>query len=82
VLFDDGADCANQVVALGLSDGVQALDGSPVVVTWSFERTVGDDTKLIESLLEGFSDNVVCCISVRTCQGGGREYDGAYCTRT
>jgi hypothetical protein len=37
VMFDDGANCANQVVALGLSDGVQALNHSAVVVTGSFE---------------------------------------------
>jgi len=37
VLFDDRADCANQVVALGLSNGVQALNHSTVVLTGSFE---------------------------------------------
>ena len=37
VLLDDRADCANQVMTLGLSDGVQALDNSAVIVTRSFE---------------------------------------------
>jgi hypothetical protein len=37
VLLDDRADSANQVMALGLSDGVQALDDSAVIVTGSFE---------------------------------------------
>ena len=42
VLFDEGADCANQVVALGLSDGVQPLNDPTVVVVGSFEWTIGD----------------------------------------
>jgi hypothetical protein len=60
VLFDDGANCANQVVTLGLSDGVQPLNNSTIVVTGSFEWTVSDETRLIESLLESFPNNVVC----------------------
>ena len=65
MLFDERADSANQVVTLGLSDGVQTLDDSTELVTGSFERTVGDETKLVESLLESFSNNVVCGASVR-----------------
>ena len=37
VLFDDGANRANQVVALGLSNGVQTLNHSAVVLIGSFE---------------------------------------------
>lgn len=60
VLFDDSADCANQVVTLGLSDRVQTLNHSTIIVTGSFERAVGNKTKLIQALLKGFPDNVVC----------------------
>ena len=81
MLFDESADCANQVVTLGLSDGVQALNDSTELVTGSFERTVGDKTELVESLLESFSNDVVCGARVRRCQGG-KGYDSAYCTRT
>jgi hypothetical protein len=59
MLFDESANCANQEVTFGLSDGVQPLNDSALVETWSFERTVGDETGLIESLLEGFPNNVV-----------------------
>ena len=81
MLLDDRYDGANQVVTFGLSDGVQTLDDSTLVVTGSFERTIGDKTKLIESLFESFSNDVVCCIKVRRRQGWKR-CDRAYCTRT
>ena len=60
MLFDDRADGANQVVTLGLGDGVQALDDSTVVLTWGFERAVSNKTELIEPLFESFSNYVVC----------------------
>lgn len=81
VLFDDRADCANEIVTLGLSDRIQTLDRSTVIVTGGFERAVGNETKLIESLLESFPDNVVCGMGVSTCQCA-EAYRGAYCTRT
>jgi len=81
VLFDEGANGANQVVALGLSDRVQPLDNPTVVVTGSFERAVSDETKLIESLLKSFPDNVVCGVGVSVCERT-ELYRGAYCTRT
>jgi len=81
VLFDEGANCANQVVTLGLSDRVQALDDPTVIVAGRFERTVGVETKLIKPLFESFSNNVVCCMNIRTRQGG-KIRDSAYCTRT
>jgi len=81
MLFDDGANCANQEVTLGLSDRVQPLDDSTVVVTGSLERAVGNETKLIESLLKSFPNNVVCGVSVSGCQGT-EVCHGAYCTRT
>lgn len=59
MLFDDGANCANQVVAFGLSEGVQPLNDSTVIVTGGFEWAVGDETELIESLLESFPNDVV-----------------------
>lgn len=71
MLFDDGANCANQIVTLGLSDGVQPLNDSTVVVIGgSFEWTVGNKTKLVESLLKSFPNNVVCDVTVSACQGG------------
>lgn len=60
MLFDDRDDGADQVMTLGLSDRVQALDDSTVVVTGSFERTIGNETKLIEPLFESFPNDVVC----------------------
>lgn len=59
MLFDERTDCANQAVTSGLSDGVQALNDSAVIVTGSFERTVGDNAELVKSLLESFSNDVV-----------------------
>lgn len=70
MLFDERADCANQVVTLGLSDGVQTLDDSTVIVAGRFERTVSNKTKLIEPLLESFSNDVVCGVNIRTRHGG------------
>jgi hypothetical protein len=64
VLFDQNANGANQRMTLGLSERVQPLDDSTVIVTGSFERTVGDETKLVQSLLKSFPDNVVCGVSV------------------
>ena len=59
MVFDERTNCANQEVTLGLSDGVQALNDSAVIVTGSFERTVGDNAELVESLFESFSNDVV-----------------------
>ena len=81
MLFDEGANGSNQVVALGLSNRVQPLDDPTVVVTGSFERTVSDETKLIESLLESFPDNVVCGVGVSVYEEI-EVYRGAYYTRT
>jgi len=36
-MFDDGTNCANQVVALVLSEGVQPLNDPTVILTGSFE---------------------------------------------
>jgi len=54
-------------MTLGLSDRVQTLNRPAVIVTGSFERTVSDETKLVQSLLESFPDDVVCV-------GDGRQY--------
>lgn len=59
VLLHEGADCANQDVTLGLSDRIQMLDYSTIIVTGGFERTVGDRAEIIKSLLMSFSDDVV-----------------------
>ena len=82
MLFNDRADCANQVVTLGLSDRVQPLNDPAVIVAGSFERTVGEDTKLVESLLKSFPNNVVCEIGVSTIVNEAEMYRGAYCIRT
>ena len=68
-------------MTLGLGDRVQTLDDPTLVVIGSFERTIGDETELIEALLEGFSNDVVYGVKVRRGEGG-RRYGGAYCTRT
>jgi len=81
VLFDESANCANQVVALGLGDGVQPLNDPTVVWIGSFEWTIGDKTELVETLLKGLSNDVVCGASISTCEGG-IIYRGTHCTRT
>ena len=81
MLFDESADCANQVVTLGLSDRVQPLDDPTVVVIGSFEGTIGDQTELVETLLKGFPNDVVC-VQGSTCVKEGKYVAVTHCTRT